>query len=330
MSLHSDFWSNLKTKKKNEKKKTTPKQTTRTTSKTTARPTTAKTTTVSNPRKKTSNLSSDFWANLTVDDIAPTVTAKKKTDDIAPVKKDERKWFQKGALEGGFQMSDIPKLFFGSTADVSENLSSGIIGMGEKALDALATLAPYAENAMYLQNGGDLYHKQREVHDKVVEQSKKDIAKFVAKDLYDEEKIAKKIISGTTFGYDYESDSVFGEKSDSLVQSGGQLLGTAALQAAGVPWFLTTGTTAFGSEAENALNQGATYEEAALSATISAGAEILTEIHHVIRNIQKLCYATSIIYCRKTAAATLFFLGKDVFFLPNLHGNTDDIIALFF
>ena len=97
------------------------------------------------------------------------------------------------------------------------------------------------------------------------------MSEFIKKDLYNEEEIAKKIILGN------DDNSVFGEKSDALMQSGGQLLGTIGLQAVGVPWFITSGVTGFGAEAEGALNEGASYGEAGLSAAISAGAEILTE-----------------------------------------------------
>ena len=72
--------------------------------------------------------------------------------------------------------------------------------------------------------------------------------------------------------------SVLGDKSEGAVQSAGQLAGTALLQKFGVPWFVTTGVTSFGSEADSAFDNDASYEEAGLSATITAGAEILTEM----------------------------------------------------
>ncbi|MBQ3529524.1 MAG: hypothetical protein IJA47_03420 [Oscillospiraceae bacterium] len=112
----------------------------------------------------------------------------------------------------------------------------------------------------------------------------KGTAEFVAKDLYDESAVAHAIISGMKYpvqqmvGYDAETDSVFGEKSDALVQSGGQLLAQMGVN------YLVPGSgmalmaaTAFGSEAENAFMNDASYDEALLSATISAGAEVLTE-----------------------------------------------------
>ncbi len=78
-------------------------------------------------------------------------------------------------------------------------------------------------------------------------------------------------------GENADKFSVLGEKSDSLVQSGGQLLGQVALASMGVPWWVTSGLTSFGGEAENAFKRGANYGQAIGSGLISAGAEILSE-----------------------------------------------------
>ena len=205
-----------------------------------------------------------------VDDIAPLPSKSSKEEK-------DRKWFDKGAFDDGWQPGDLIKVVGGSVIDLAENVGTGLIGMGEKAVDALVTIAPYIAQGQYYQNGGGYNIKADQAFNQAIQQSKKDNAEFVKKDLYNEEDVAKKIVGGLTFGYDYEGDSVFGEKSDALAQSGGQLLGTVGLQALGVPWWLTTGATTFGSEAEGALNSGATMEEAALSGFVSAGAEILTE-----------------------------------------------------
>lgn len=198
-----------------------------------------------------------------------------RVQDIAPVKKkdDDRTWFQKSkAFEDGYQFGDVTKAILGSTTDVVENLASGVMGMGEKLIDMSAYLAPGAYLSRSAEFGGvpdmELY-----------EEMKTEMDKFIENDLYNEQQIARKIISDPmkNRGFDALGHSVFGEKSDSLVQSAGQLGATAGLQALGVPWFLTTGATTFGGEVENALQQGATHEEAGGSALISAGAEILSE-----------------------------------------------------
>ena len=229
----------------------------------------------------------DYQKNIANNDIAPVrTTTTSKDDDIGPVKttkkKDDRTWFQKSKYfaDGKWDKGDLIKTILGSATDVAEDLGTGIVGMGETALDTLATIAPYLAQAQFSQSGGYYNTEATKGFNAMQEEAKKGFSQFVEKDLYDEEKIAKKIISAPikdATGVDVETSSVFGEKTDSLAQSGGQLLATAGLQAVGVPWFLTTGATSFGSQAETALKEGATYEEATASGLISAGAEILTE-----------------------------------------------------
>ena len=206
-----------------------------------------------------------------VDDIAPLPSKSSKEEEK------DRKWFDKGAFDDGYQFGDVTKSILGTAADLSENLGAGLIGIGEKAVDALVTISPYIAQGQYYQNGGGYNVQADQAFQQAIDESKAGAKEFVKKDLYNEEDIAKTIVGGITFGYDYEADSIAGEKLDSLAQSAGQLAGTAALQAVGIPWWLTTGVTSFGSESENALNSGATLEEAALSGFVTAGAEILTE-----------------------------------------------------
>ncbi len=254
-------WSNKKKKKEQEEA---------------ARTTTTKNTVnATNANKKTSATKQTFseWSNQKygVEDIAPvrtTVTTTTKKDE----KEEDRKWFEKGAFEDGYQFGDVMKTILGTATDVAENVGAGVIGMGEKALDAIAYVSPLLTQGQFYQNGGVYQSAQtQKMFNESIEESKKWSADFIQKDLYDEEEVAKKIVLGT------DANSVLGEKSDALVQSGGQLLATVGLQAAGVPWFLTTGTTSFGSQAEVALKDDAGYEEAGLSAAVSAGAEILSE-----------------------------------------------------
>ena len=211
---------------------------------------------------KTGDKFTDEYISLTpqTEDIAPVRQTTTTTE--APIKEeDERTWFQKGALKDGVSVGNIFKTIEGTARDLGENLTAGILGIGEAVVDAGAYVAGAAVGKV----NEDFANKTKE---------------FIAKDLYDEKEVAKKILDVTNpFSslWAKEENSVLGDKSDSLVQSGGQLLATAGLQAVGVPWFLTTGVTSFGGEVENAFEQGATYGEAGLSAAISAGAEILTE-----------------------------------------------------
>ena len=208
--------------------------------------------------------------------------ATKSDEDLAPVK---RTWFKKGAFEDGYDFGDITKTILGTTTDLTQDLGAGILGIGEKTIDTGA----------YLLGGGAKLLGAKTFSD--------DMEKFIKKDLIDEEKISTRIanysptgvinniLTGNLAPYkptnifdeektstgSFEENSLLGEKSDSLVQSAGQLAGTFGLQFVGVPWWLTTGVTSFGGEAEQAFKKDATYGEAGASALISAGAEILTE-----------------------------------------------------
>ena len=220
-----------------------------------------------------------------------------ENSDIAPISsavKEKEKWydgyFQKGSFSDGYQFGDLSRTVLGTVTDLNEDLSAGILGIGEKTVDAGA----------YVVGGvGGLFGQDK---------FQKNMQDFIAKDLYDEEKLSKSVFNpfrGVTapilemieFADAYRSGngkealedalnlktvdsdkhSVLGTKSDSLAQSGGQLLGTIGLQAVGVPWWVTTGVTSFGGETEQAFNEGATYGEAGLSGVITAGSDILTE-----------------------------------------------------
>lgn len=179
-------------------------------------------------------------------------------------KTEENKWFQAGAFEDGWQWGDLNTAAEATMADLRGNLISSLLEIGEGVVDTGASIVGSI---------GGLYSRK----------FKEKVGKFVEKDLYDSDEIAKVIVNYTTpiswnrAAMMDESNSVLGEKADSLAQSTGQLLGTVALQSVGVPWWLTTGASTFGAEMQNALQQGATYDQATFSALVSAGAEILSE-----------------------------------------------------
>ncbi len=189
--------------------------------------------------------------------------------------KKDRSWFQRGALGEHTGQLDPYTRFMrtasGTVRDVANDVAAGILGMGESLVDAI----------LYLDQLNPAYAFLKQ---DTKDQLKSDNRALIEKDLYDENAIAEFLNGWTpvsllheTMDGDIEEDSVLGDKSDALVQSAGQLAGTAALQAVGVPWFLTTGVTAFGGEVENAYKHGATDSEAGLSGLISAGSEILFE-----------------------------------------------------
>ena len=203
-----------------------------------------------------------------------------------------RKWFNDSWLDDGFQWSDL-KAIPGSVVDIGKNLGQGILGIGEKLVDFGAVVGTKMNEANMMQSAqsemmlnaisGDKTDAKDVLskYTKAQDEMEKEVGAWVAKDLYDEAAIAKAIISDPVkwaTGLDSEKYSVFGEKSDALAVSGGQLLAdigaNAILPGSGMALM---GVTAFGSEAESALQNGATLNEAFASAAISAGAEMLTE-----------------------------------------------------
>ena len=308
MSLTSDYW---KAKKKLEEEAKSTAKTGGTSSGanvTVSASTDSLTSDYLNAKKKLEEeiapISSRVTNRLTISDIAPYVGLIQKEEDEK--QKWYQGWFQNGALEDGLSLENISKTILGTITDVGQDLATGIVGIGEKAVDAFMMLAPYS----LMPTDPYMAASTREKQAELFEEAKKGSDEFVKKDLYDEEAVAKKLLS-TMFGnaqnisklqsgqmlseddlvqgqkstkvaQEYldgqmEADSVLGAKTDALGQSGGQLLGTLALSAVGVPWWLTSGANAFGGESENALKQGATHEEAVLSSAIAAGAEVLTE-----------------------------------------------------
>lgn len=186
-------------------------------------------------------------------------------------KQEERTYFKEGAFKDGYQFGDIGKTMYGTLSDIGENIGSGLGRIGEGVIDTVA----YGVGATAKGLGKEKFA------DKTKE--------FIARDLVDEYKIGEKY-NKSFFGAglpglgnsilnkgNTESASVLGDKSDSIVESGGQLLGTMGLQYAGVPWYVTTGVTGFGSGTQEAFQNDATYGEAGIYGGITAGSEILFE-----------------------------------------------------
>lgn len=214
--------------------------------------------------------------------FAPIVQEKTAEDYVSHLKipeqpQESQGYFQKGAFEEDAPwLKKAVKAYIGTGKDIGTNLAAGILGMGEKAVDTGAYILGAEAGLVGL--------------DKI----KDKMSDFIKKDLYDEEKVARTKVAQALFspmalvgdvvadkmGVDEDTDSVIGQKGDALAKSAGQLLGNMAITAASggtVPWWAVTGVTSFGSEAENALRQGASMSKAGLSAAISAGAEVFTE-----------------------------------------------------
>ena len=191
---------------------------------------------------------------------------------------DTRTWLQKGTLEDGYQFGDLTKGSVASAYDVLENVGAGVLGLGEKFADATKQLGAWSYGGLKQTNPGAAQPSYSfSLEDR--EKEKQAAQEFIAKDLYDEKALSKNIFGNKAqmLGIDTEKESFLGEKADALAQSGGQLLGTAAAQFAGVPWLATTGLSSFGGSLEEAYNEGASFKEAGISAAISAAAEMLSE-----------------------------------------------------
>ena len=233
-----------------------------------------------------------------IDDIAPVKTSATQTS-TKKEEEDEKKWYQgwlqKGAFKDGYQFGDITKTLLGTDTDIATNAISGIVGWGENAVDAVATkIGEIAEK-----------HGKQDTADKIRD--------FTTKDLYDEKDVSRKILSSklvtsqlgsfgtairTIFTLDdwlnskkvddgkggkttvREDASILGDNADGLISSAGETVAKMGLTAAtgGIPvGDIITGVTGYGSQAEQALKDGATFKQASGSGLISAGAEIMFE-----------------------------------------------------
>ena len=270
-------------------------------------------TTTNTTKKKKKQTVQPVQIHYTVDENGKVT--KNNIGDIAPVKKTttsksnskkKNKWYEGylqlgDALSDGYDFGDITKTAISTGRDFKENFTAGILGMGEKVVDTGA----YAVGAVGGLFGADEFKKKTEkfiekdlydekaIAKKLVSKGTDPISTFISmgnpatsmiKSANNNVNSAISTVTGVNLkemAYNIlngnKDNSILGDKADSLVQSGSQLLATAGLQYLGVPWWLTTGTTSFGEQAETALNEGATYEQAGGSALISAGAEVLFE-----------------------------------------------------
>jgi hypothetical protein len=192
--------------------------------------------------------------------------------------------------DGSWDPFDVTKTLSDSTVDFAKYFGTGLLSLGESAIDGLSVLANYwaqgqmsqyspyetVSREVLLGDGEKVYeeHKQAQI---AMDSSTEE---FVQGDLINEREIAEEIIVEPyedITGHDVEIGSVVSEEAGSLIESGGRLLGTSMLQSVGVPWWVTTGLTTLGSETEAALNEGYTYEEALWRGVRSASIEILVE-----------------------------------------------------
>jgi hypothetical protein len=179
-------------------------------------------------------------------------------------------WFKKGAFEDGYDFGDIARTILGTSQDIGSDLSTGALRIGEAAIDLGANVVA---------GGAKLLGK---------EDTYNEVKNFIARNLIEEHKLGEKVFNKLTGGVinganellnegEYENGSILDEKADALVQSGGLLMGTAGLQAIGIPWFITMGTTGYAGGTEEAYQNGASFGEAQGYGAITGLSEILFE-----------------------------------------------------
>ena len=176
-------------------------------------------------------------------------------------RKENNQWFKTpNAFKNGYQPwnLDLTRTLIDSTVDAGLNLWQGGVDIGESTgkliVNGIADLNDqlgnheYAEKLRYRISGQD-------------------------------EKTNKKLVSHhvKNIKNNFEGNSIFGNKSDQIVEGAGYYAGMVSLQSIGVPWQVTAGTTSAGNELAEAYRNGATPEEARISALISATGEILSE-----------------------------------------------------
>ena len=184
---------------------------------------------------------------------------------------EKRSYFRRGLFEDGYDFGDVTKTLLGTNKDLADDIGTGVAKIGEGLIDTVAYGAGGIAKALG--------------NDKFADKTKEFITRDIVGDLKLGEKIGEQLPGVAILGAvndrinkgKTEEVSVFGDKSDALAQSAGQLGGTIGLQAVGVPWWLTTGVTGFGSGTEEAFKNDATYGEAGVYGGISAGSEIIFE-----------------------------------------------------
>ena len=196
--------------------------------------------------------------------IAPSAKKNEEKEKKETTQSEKRTYFKKS--EG-----NLWDTILGSSGDLGENISKGAVGLAETFWDGLTAITP-AMYQMEMADAGQIVPVDE------VEQMKKEAGEMIKKDLINEDKIIDESLGkfNKNLGIDTDKNSVFGEKSDSLAQSGGQLLAQIALSPV-VPWYITTGFSSLGGQTESALKSGADYDLAVGSGIVSATADILTE-----------------------------------------------------
>ena len=186
-------------------------------------------------------------------------------------------------FDDGYDFGDVTMSILGTGVDAAADFAAGTGEAVESILDGMSfggmKLAEYL-GAKYLFRLVDEFtnlvtgNNYSYMEDRWYE-TQKETVDFVRSDFIPTDQFQEAAKQG--LGYDWEQDSVLGEKSDALVQSVPPIVASLIAQSYGVPWWLVSYANAFGGKSEQALNEGATTDEAFINAAITAFGEIATE-----------------------------------------------------
>lgn len=186
-------------------------------------------------------------------------------------------------FDDGYDFGDVTMSILGTGVDAAADFAAGTGEAVESILDGMSfagmKMAEYMgakylfrlEDAILNQITGNNYSYLEDKWD----ETQKETVDFVRSDFIPTDQFQEAAKQG--LGYDWEQDSVLGENSDALVQSVPPIVASLIAQSHGVPWWLVSYANAFGGKSEQALNEGATTDEAFINAAITAFGEIATE-----------------------------------------------------
>lgn len=186
-------------------------------------------------------------------------------------------------FDDGYDFGDVSRSILGTVADAGADFAAGTGEAVESILDGMSfgsmKLADYlgmkyiarlVDEFTNLTTGNNYSYMEDGWYE-----TKKEVVDFVKSDFIPTDQFQEALKQ--ELGYDWEQESILGEQSDNLVQSVPPLIANYYASAHGFPSWIIPGFNAFGGKAEQALNEGATDDEAFINALITAMAEVGTE-----------------------------------------------------
>lgn len=175
-------------------------------------------------------------------------------------------WINTSLFNDGYDFGDITRAAASTVVDLGSDAIAGIVSAPDKVRDAAIAVDRWLKKNV-------LGHEN--------ENFDKETAELIAKDWINEQAVGDFFLKNPyeyITGEDVEKVSVAGEKADALAVSAGELAvqigADMLLPGSGMALMATS---SFGSEVENALNNGATLNEAIVSAGVTALTEVVTE-----------------------------------------------------